>query len=62
MYNNYTHMDNKISMNPRHACAARVTVVGLSVYLSVDAYSGTTGHDVAYWRYQQHQNYVSLKT
>ena len=34
-------------VNPRRACAARVTVVGLSVCLSVcvsvDAYSGTTG-------------------
>ena len=33
--------------NPRRACAASVTVVGLSVCLSVcvsvDAYSGTTG-------------------
>ena len=36
-------------INPRRACAARVTVVVLSVsVLCVDAYSGTTGHEAAY--------------
>ena len=40
---------------------ARVTVVGLSVCLCVDAYSGTTGYEAAYWRYQRLQNYASLK-
>ena len=35
-------------INPRRACAARVTVVGLSVCLCVDAYSGTTGYEAAY--------------
>ena len=46
-------------VNPRRACAARVTVVGLcvclfvSVCLSVDDYSRTTGYEAAYERYQQ---------
>ena len=34
-----------------HSCecsAARVTVLGLSVCLSVDAYSGATGYEAAY--------------
>ena len=44
-------------INPRHACAAKVTVLGLSVCLSVclsvHAYSGTTA---AYKRNQRLQN------
>ena len=37
-------------VNPRRACAERVTVVGLSVCvcLCVDAYSGTTSYEVAH--------------
>ena len=40
-------------INPRRACAARVTVLGLCVCLSVRLYSRTTGNDAAYERYQQ---------
>ena len=44
-------------INPRRACAARVTVrrlsVCLSVCLSVDAYSGTTGYEAAYELYKR---------
>ena len=46
------------------ACAARVTVVVLSVcvcvWVCVDAYSGTTGYEVANERYQRLQNYANL--
>ena len=58
----YTHI-----INPRCACAARVTVVGLCVclsvcfFLSVDDYSGTTGYEAAYERYQQLQSYKGMK-
>ena len=38
-------------VNPRRACAARVTVLGLCVCLSVDDYSRTTGYEAAYERY-----------
>ena len=38
-------------ISPRRACAARVTVVVLSVY----DYSRTTGYEAAYERYQQLQ-------
>ena len=52
-------------INPRRACAARVTVVGLcvclSVCLSVDDYSRTTGYEAAYERYQQLQCYKGMK-
>ena len=48
-------------INPRHACAARVTVVVLCVCLSVCLfvydYSRTTGYEAAYERYQQLQCY-----
>ena len=44
------------------ACAARVTVVGLCVCLSVDDYSRTTGYEAAYERYQQLQCYKGMKT
>ena len=49
-------------VNPRRACAARVTVVGLSVCLSVDDYSRTTGYEAAYERYQQLQCYKGMKS
>ena len=49
-------------INPRRACAARVTVVGLCVCLSVDDYSRTTGYEAAYERYQQLQCYKGMKT
>ena len=44
-------------INPRRACAARVTVVGLCVCvcLSVYDYSRTAGCETAYERYQQFQ-------
>ena len=56
-------------INPRRACAARVTVVGLCVSLSVclfvclfvDDYSRTTGYEAAYERYQQLQCYKGMK-
>ena len=52
-------------VNPRRACAARVTVLGLcvclSVCLSVDDYSRTTGYEAAYERYQQLQCYKGMK-
>ena len=35
-------------INAWRACAARVTVVGLSVSLCVYAYSGTTGYEAGY--------------
>ena len=55
--------------NPRRACAARVTVLGLCVCLSVclfvclsvDDYSRTTGYEAAYERYQQLQCYKGMK-
>ena len=54
-----------IVINPRRACAARVTVVGLcvclSVCVSVDDYSRTTGYEAAYERYQQLQCYKGMK-
>ena len=44
-----------IIINPRRACAARVTVYSRSVStcLSVYDYSRTTGYEAAYERYQQ---------
>ena len=46
-------------INPRRACAARVTVVVLCVCLSVclfvHDYSRTTGYEAAYERYQHLQ-------
>ena len=62
----YIHTYNNVTpqtvVNPRRACAARVTVVGLcvgrSVCLSVDDYSRTTGYEAAYERYQQLQCYM----
>ena len=53
-------------INPRRACAARVTVVVLCVCLfvclSVSNYSRTTGYEAAYERYQQLQCYKGKKT
>ena len=52
-------------INPRHACAVRVTVIlgfCLSVCLSVYDYSRTTGYEAAYERYQQLQCYKGMKT
>ena len=51
-------------INPRRACAARVTVglcVCLSVCLFVDDYSRTTGYEATYERYQQLQCYKGMK-
>ena len=50
-------------INPRRACAVRVTVVSvcLSVCLSVSNYSRTTGYEAAYERYQQLQCYKGKK-
>ena len=48
-----------IVVNPRRACAARVTVL---VCLSVDAYSGTTGYEAANKRNQRLQNHKWVKT
>ena len=52
-------------INPRRACAARVTVVGLFVCLFVclfvSIYSRTTGYEAAYERYQQLQCYKGRK-
>ena len=53
-------MDSKMPyflINPRRACAARVTVVVLCVCLSVR----TTGYEAAYERYQQLQCYKGRK-
>ena len=58
------HKVSKLSIsliNPRRACAARVTVVGLFICLSVDDYSRTTGYEAAYERYQQLQCYKGMK-
>ena len=54
-------------INPRRACAARVTVVVLcvrvcpSVCLFVHDYSRTTGYEAAYERYQHLQCYKGTK-
>ena len=52
-------------INPRRACAARVTVVVLcvclSVCLSVYDYSRTTGYEAVHERYQQLQCYKGKK-
>ena len=52
-----------VIINPRRACAARVTVVVLcvSVCLFVSDYSRTTGYEAAYERYQQIQCYEGRK-
>ena len=52
-------------INPRRACAARVTVVVLCVCVCVSVcvydYSRTTGYEAAYERYQQLQCYEGRK-
>ena len=48
-------------INPRPACAAKVTVLGLPVCLSVSSYSRTTGYEAAHERYQRLQKYANLK-
>ena len=48
-------------INPRRACAARVTVVILCVCLSVQDYSRTTRYEVAYERYQQLHCHQGMK-
>ena len=50
-------------INPRRACAARVTVVVLCVCVCVCVYdySRTTGYEAAYERYQQLQCYKGKK-
>ena len=54
---------NIIFINPRRACAARVTVVVLCVCVCVCVYdySRTTGYEAAYERYQQLQCYKGRK-
>ena len=57
-------LNSNYVINPRRACAARVTVLGLSLCLSVclcvDAYSGTTGYEAAYELYKRVQIYEGL--
>ena len=48
-------------INPRRACAARVTVVVLCVCLFVHDYSRTTGYEAAYERYQHLQCHKGTK-
>ena len=61
----YDVVHGPIVINPRRACAARVTVVVLcvcvSVCLCVYYYSRTTGYEAAYERYQQLQCYKGKK-
>ena len=51
-------------VNPRRACAARVTVLGpqvfLSVCLSVTMFSATTRNETTKERYQKVQHYTGL--
>ena len=47
----YTHRKLSTIINPRRACAARVTVVVLCVCLFVCDYSRTTCYGAAYERY-----------
>ena len=42
-------------INPRRACAARVTVLGLCVCLSVTTFSAATRNETAKKRYQRVQ-------
>ena len=56
---------HSLVINPRRACAARVTVVVLCVCLSVclfvHDYSRTTGYEAAYERYQHLQCHKGMK-
>ena len=55
----YVIVTNKLDIiNPRRACAARVTVVVLCVCLFVSDYSRTTGYEAAHERFQQLQCYI----
>ena len=64
-----TTLDISYVINPRRACAARVTVVVLCVCLSiclsvclfVSDYSRTTGYEAAYERYKQIQCHKGRK-
>ena len=58
---NFTDGECYIFINPRRACAARVTVVVLCVCLFVYDYSRTMGYEAAYERYQQIQCYKGRK-
>ena len=55
-----------VTINPRRAYAARVSLscvsVCLSVCLCVDTYSGTTGYEAAYELYKRGQIYEGLNT
>ena len=61
------YIDVQELINPRRACAARVTVVVLCFCVSVCVcvcvydYSRTTGQEAAYERYQQIQCYKGRK-
>ena len=48
-------------INPRHAHAARVVVLGVYVCVSVYGHSGTTGYRAAYEQYQWLQNNERVK-
>ena len=48
-------------INPRRACAARVTVHVVVLCVFVYDYSRTTGYEAAYERYQQIQCYKGRK-
>ena len=48
-------------INPRRACAARVTVVDCLFVCLCTFYSRTTGYETAYERYQQLQCYKRKK-
>ena len=69
LYNIYIILKDEVIINPRRACAARVTVVVLcvcvsvclSVCLFVHDYSRTTGYEAAYERYQHLQCHKGTK-
>ena len=58
----HVHVGQRV-INPRRACAARVTVVVLCVCVCVCVYdfSRTTGYEAAYEQYQQLQCYKGKK-
>ena len=58
-----TKISDSVVINPRRACAARVTVtrsVSLSVSLSVTTLSATTRNETTKERYQKVQRYTGL--
>ena len=67
MYHSFEFFFKEVVINPRRACAARVTVVVLCVCVcvcvcvSVYHYSRTTGYEAAYEQYQQLQCYKGKK-